>query len=117
MGRITLRSSRVVFNGKLFENRRNRRALSPHLALVEPIEQTRRCIDRDLRGDLDRSGGSAVGPASVGVREGHGRGICRRCHNRSRSYIAKGSIGGTARWLTEDLTYTGLTAAMFSSTT
>src|SRR6266513_292290 len=50
---------------KLFENRRNRRALSLPLGLVEPIEQTRRCIGRDLRGDLDRSGDSAVGPASV----------------------------------------------------
>ena len=41
---------------KLFENRRNRRALSLPLGLVEPIEQTRRCINRDLRGDLDHRG-------------------------------------------------------------
>ena len=67
MGRITLRSSRLVFNGKLFEKQRNRRALSPHLALVEPIEQSRRCIDRDLRRGLDRSGDSAIGSASVGA--------------------------------------------------
>ena len=63
---------------KLFENRRNRRALSLPLGLVEPIEQTRRCIDRDLRGDLDRSGDSAVGPASVDAGKyfvGH---FCRR---------------------------------------
>src|SRR5439155_26766241 len=57
---------------KLFENRRNRRALSLPLGLVEPIEQTRRCIDRDLRGD------SAVKPASVDAGKyfvGH---FCRR---------------------------------------
>ena len=35
--------------------------------------------------------------------------------NRPRRYIAKGSNGGTARGLTENLTYTGLTAGVASA--
>ena len=54
---------------KLFENRRNRRALSLPLGLVEPIEQTRRCINRDLRGDLDHRGDSSIESASMGAGE------------------------------------------------
>jgi predicted membrane protein DUF2238 len=62
----------------LLEKRRNRRALSPHLALVEPIEQSRRCIDRDLRRDLDRSGGSAIGSATVDPGKYSVDDFCRR---------------------------------------
>src|SRR4030095_13873397 len=63
---------------KLFENRRNRHALSLPLGLVETIAQTSRFINRDLRGDLDRSGDSAVGPASVGAGKYFVGDFCRR---------------------------------------
>src|SRR5947199_10470396 len=63
---------------KLFENRRNRRALSLPLGLVESIEQTRRCINRGLRGDLDHRGDTSVGSASVGAGKYFVGDFCRR---------------------------------------